>query len=216
MPTLLRRPPGCGGTLGRMDLDVVFLGTGGSVPTARRATACLLVRAGGDRILVDCGEGAQRQMQRSTGLVQVDDLYITHFHADHYLGVPGLLKTYELNGREAPLRIFGPPGLEELFVALRRIMGNVLVPARADRAERLDARPLRHLRDPPVRGRAPRARLRLRARRGRAARSLRPRRGRAPRRQARPRLRAPSGRRERERRRAGAGDGRDAPRAARS
>ena len=111
-----------------MDLDVVFLGTGGSVPTARRATACLLVRAGGDRILIDCGEGAQRQMQRSTGLVQVDDLYITHYHADHYLGVPGLLKTYELNGRETPLRIFGPPGLEELFVALRRIMGNVSYP----------------------------------------------------------------------------------------
>jgi ribonuclease Z len=111
-----------------MDLDVVFLGTGGSVPTARRATACLLIRAGGDRILIDCGEGAQRQMQRSTGLVQVDDLYITHFHADHYLGVPGLLKTYELNGRETPLRIFGPPGLEELFVALRRIMGKVSYP----------------------------------------------------------------------------------------
>ncbi|MDQ3729503.1 MAG: ribonuclease Z [Actinomycetota bacterium] len=111
-----------------MDLDVVFLGTGGSVPTARRATACLLIRAGGDRILVDCGEGAQRQMQRSTGLIQVDDLYITHFHADHYLGVPGLLKTYELNGREKPLRIFGPPGLEELFVAVRRIMGNVSYP----------------------------------------------------------------------------------------
>ncbi len=111
-----------------MDLDVVFLGTGGSVPTARRATACLLIRAGGDRILVDCGEGAQRQMQRSTGLVQVDDLYITHFHADHYLGVPGLLKTYELNGREAPLRVLGPPGLEELFVALRRITGNVSYP----------------------------------------------------------------------------------------
>lgn len=111
-----------------MDLDVVFLGTGGSVPTARRATSCLLIRAGGERILVDCGEGAQRQMQRSTGLVQIDDLYITHFHADHYLGVPGLLKTYELNGRDLPLRIFGPPGLQELFVALRRIMGNVSYP----------------------------------------------------------------------------------------
>lgn len=111
-----------------MDLDVVFLGTGGSVPTARRATACLLIRAGGDRILIDCGEGAQRQMQRSTGLVQVNDIYITHYHADHYLGVPGLLKTYELNGREAPLRIFGPLGLRELFVALRRIMGNVTYP----------------------------------------------------------------------------------------
>lgn len=111
-----------------MDLDVVFLGTGGSVPSARRATACVLVRAGGERLLFDCGEGAQRQMQRSTGLVQVDELYITHFHADHYLGVPGLLKTYDLHDREAPLRIFGPPGLEELFVSLRRIMGRVGYP----------------------------------------------------------------------------------------
>lgn len=111
-----------------MDLDVVFYGTGGSVPTARRATACTLIRAGGDRILVDCGEGAQRQMQRSTGLVQVDDIYLTHFHADHYLGIPGLLKTYELHDREAPLRVLGPPGLTELFVALDRIMGRVSYP----------------------------------------------------------------------------------------
>ena len=111
-----------------MDLDVVFLGTGGSVPSARRATACVLVRAGGERLLFDCGEGAQRQMQRSTGLVQVDELYVTHFHADHYLGVPGLLKTYDLNDREAPLRIFGPPGLKDLFVSLDRIMGRVRYP----------------------------------------------------------------------------------------
>jgi ribonuclease Z len=108
-----------------MDLSVVFLGTGGSVPTARRATACVLVRHGGDRLLFDCGEGAQRQMQRSTGLVQVDEIFITHFHADHYLGVPGLLKTYDLQGRERPLRVVGPPGLAELFRALRRIFGRL-------------------------------------------------------------------------------------------
>ena len=108
-----------------MDLSVVFLGTGGSVPTARRATACLLVRRGGDRLLFDCGEGAQRQMQRSTGLVQLDEIYLTHFHADHYLGVPGLLKTYDLQGRERPLRIVGPPRLGELFQALRRIFGRL-------------------------------------------------------------------------------------------
>ena len=74
-----------------MDLDLVFLGTGGSVPTARRATASLLVRRGGDRPLFDCGEGTQRQMHRSVGLVQLDEIYLTHFHADHYLGIPGLL-----------------------------------------------------------------------------------------------------------------------------
>ena len=108
-----------------MDLSVVFYGTGGSVPTARRATACVLIRAGGKRVLIDCGEGAQRQMIASTGLVQVDEILITHFHADHYLGLPGLLKTYDLQDRQAPLRIAGPPGLHGLFEALRRIFGKI-------------------------------------------------------------------------------------------
>src|SRR3954466_4705150 len=108
-----------------MDLSVVFLGTGGSVPSARRATACVLIRSGGSRILVDAGEGAQRQMINSTGLVQVDDIYVTHFHADHYLGLPGLLKTYDLLERQRPLRIIGPPGLIGLFDALRRIIGKL-------------------------------------------------------------------------------------------
>jgi ribonuclease Z len=125
-----------------MDLDVVFLGTGGSVPTARRATACVLVRAGGDRLLIDCGEGAQRQMQRSTGLVQVDEIYLTHYHADHYLGVPGLLKTYDLNEREAPLRVFGPPGLRDLFDAIRRITGRVRYPV--ELVELRGDEPVRH------------------------------------------------------------------------
>ncbi len=108
-----------------MDLSVVFLGTGGSVPSARRATACVLIRAGGSRILIDAGEGAQRQMINSTGLVQVDDIFVTHFHADHYLGLPGLLKTYDLMERQAPLRIVGPAGLHDLFAALRRIFGRL-------------------------------------------------------------------------------------------
>ncbi len=108
-----------------MDLSVVFYGTGGSVPSARRATACVLIRAGGSRILVDCGEGAQRQMMRSTGLVHVDEIMLTHFHADHYLGLPGLLKTYDLQDRRAPLRIAGPPGLGGLFESLRRVFGRI-------------------------------------------------------------------------------------------
>ena len=111
-----------------MDLDVVFLGTGGSVPTARRATACILVRRGGERLLFDCGEGAQRQMQRSTGLVQLDAIYVTHMHADHYLGIPGLLKTYDLHDRQRELRIVGPPGLRDVFTAIRRIVGRVRYP----------------------------------------------------------------------------------------
>ena len=108
-----------------MDLSVVFLGTGGSAPTARRATACVLVRMGGERILFDCGEGSQRQMQRSTGLVQLDEIYLTHYHADHYLGLPGLLKTYDLQSRDRPLRIVGPRGLHGLFSVLGRIFGKL-------------------------------------------------------------------------------------------
>jgi ribonuclease Z len=111
-----------------MDLSVAFLGTGGSVPTARRSTASVLVARGGDRLMFDCGEGTQRQLQRSLGLVQVDSLFLTHFHADHFLGLPGLLKTWDLGDRQAPLRIFGPPGLRDLFAALRRVIGRVGYP----------------------------------------------------------------------------------------
>ncbi len=106
-----------------MDLDVIFLGTGGSVPSARRNTAAVLVRRGGDRLLFDCGEGTQRQMQRSVGLVNVDAIFITHLHADHYLGLPGLIKSYEMQDREERLTIYGPPGLRSLFAALARIIG---------------------------------------------------------------------------------------------
>jgi ribonuclease Z len=106
-----------------MDLSVVFLGTGSSVPSARRSTASVLLVRGGSRLLVDCGEGTQRQMQRSLGLVQADEIYLTHFHADHMLGLPGLLKTYDLTGREEPLTIYGPRGLQDLFNALGRLIG---------------------------------------------------------------------------------------------
>lgn len=111
-----------------MDLEVSFLGTGASVPSARRSTAAVLVARGGDRLLFDCGEGTQRQMQGSLGLVQVDEIYLTHFHADHMLGLPGLLKTYDLHDREAPLRVFGPPGLKELFTVLRPLIGRLRYP----------------------------------------------------------------------------------------
>lgn len=108
-----------------MDLSVVFLGTGGAVPSARRSTASVMVSRGGERLLFDCGEGTQRQMQRSLGLVQVDEIYLTHFHADHFLGLPGLLKTYDLTGREEGLTVYGPRGLVDLFKGLQRIIGRL-------------------------------------------------------------------------------------------
>jgi ribonuclease Z len=108
-----------------MDLAVTFLGTGGSVPSARRSTASVLVARGGERLLFDCGEGTQRQMQRSLGLVQADEIYLTHFHADHILGIPGLLKTYDLTDRQVPLKIYGPPGLSELFQVFSPLVGRL-------------------------------------------------------------------------------------------
>jgi ribonuclease Z len=106
-----------------MDLSAIFLGTGGSVPSARRSTASVMLVRGGQRMMFDCGEGTQRQLQRSLGLSQVDEIYLTHFHADHILGLPGLLKTYDLTAREEPLTIFGPRGLRDLFKTLGRLIG---------------------------------------------------------------------------------------------
>jgi ribonuclease Z len=108
-----------------MDLDVLFVGTAGSAPTARRGLPATLVRRGGERLLFDCGEGTQRQLIRSVGLVEVDAVFVTHFHADHVLGVPGLLKTYGLQGRERPLSVHGPTGLERLFSVLRPVIGRL-------------------------------------------------------------------------------------------
>lgn len=108
-----------------MDLEVTFLGTGGSVPSARRSTASVLVARGGVRMLFDCGEGTQRQMQRSLGLVQADEIFLTHFHADHVLGLPGLIKTYDLTDRGVPLRIYGPPGLGDLFAIFKPFLGRL-------------------------------------------------------------------------------------------
>jgi ribonuclease Z len=108
-----------------MDLSVFFAGTAGSVPTARRGLPALLVRRGADRILIDCGEGTQRQLVGSVGLLDLTEIFITHFHADHWLGLPGLLKTFDLRGRERPLAVHGPRGLRELVALGLRAAGRV-------------------------------------------------------------------------------------------
>jgi ribonuclease Z len=106
-----------------MELSVFFAGTGGSLPTQRRGLPALLVRRGGDRILVDCGEGTQRQLLCSIGLTELDEILITHLHADHWLGLPGMLKTFDLRGRQTPLYIHGPRGLKDLVSGLMSYAG---------------------------------------------------------------------------------------------
>ena len=111
-----------------MDLSLFFAGTAGSVPTARRGLPALLLRAGGDRILFDCGEGTQQQLLRSVGLPELDVVFLTHYHLDHGLGIIGILKTFDLRGRDRPLTIYGPPGLKALLDAMRPAWGRVTYP----------------------------------------------------------------------------------------
>ena len=75
--------------------------------------------------MFDCGEGTQRQLRRSTGLVQVDEIYLTHFHLDHCLGIPGLLKTWDLNERSEPLRLLGPSGMHRFMDDLQPLIGRL-------------------------------------------------------------------------------------------
>ena len=108
-----------------MDLDVLFLGTAGSSPSPRRGLPATLVRRGGDRLLFDCGEGTQRQLMRSVGLIELEELFITHFHADHVLGLPGMLKTFALRQRERELTVYGPRGLRRVYSLLEPVIGRL-------------------------------------------------------------------------------------------
>jgi len=112
-----------------VDLDLVFLGTSASAPTASRGASATLLRRGGDRILVDCGEGTQRQLLRSdAGLVDLEHVFLTHLHADHVLGLPGMLKTFSLRGREVPMTVYGPGGTAALMRALGVVIGRLTYP----------------------------------------------------------------------------------------
>src|SRR5918911_39780 len=121
-----------------MDLSVLFLGTAGSMPTVQRAPTSLLIRRGGDRLLIDCGEGTQRQLLRSVGLPDVDAIFLTHYHADHWLGLPGMLKTFDLRGRDKPLDVHGPPGLKQLWSAVGAVVGRTRYPLRLIELDRFD------------------------------------------------------------------------------
>lgn len=102
-------------------LRVTFLGTGGTLPTPNRNPSAILVNRDGDMMLFDCGEGTQQQMMRAKTGMAIRSIFITHFHADHFLGIPGLIQTISFNGRTEPLDIFGPPGTKQLVKILNAL-----------------------------------------------------------------------------------------------
>jgi ribonuclease Z len=103
-------------------MELVFLGTGGSWPTKERNVSCLAVRIPGEVVLFDCGEGTQRQLQFTTlSFMKIRKIFITHFHGDHFLGVPGLVQSMALNKRETALTIYGPAGVAKVMTDLLRL-----------------------------------------------------------------------------------------------
>ncbi|MEP7382682.1 MAG: ribonuclease Z [Gemmatimonadota bacterium] len=93
-----------------MPLTLRFLGTSASRPTVERGVASIALVREGDTMLFDCGEGTQRQMMRYGVSFNFGDVFFSHFHTDHYLGIIGLLRTMALQGRTEPLRCWGPRG----------------------------------------------------------------------------------------------------------
>lgn len=100
------------------EIDVTFLGTSDSIPTAKRNHSAIFVEVAGEKILVDCGEGTQRQL-RIAGIspTKIDRILITHWHEDHFLGLPGLFKTLAMMNYSKTLRIYGPKGTKH-FISL--------------------------------------------------------------------------------------------------
>lgn len=104
-------------------LRIIFLGTGGSLPTRNRNPSAVIVNFKGELLLFDCGEGTQQQMMRAkTGMMSLSSIFVSHFHADHFLGIPGLIQTMSFLGRKDPLTIYGPEGTRE-FTEFFKILG---------------------------------------------------------------------------------------------
>jgi len=94
---------------------LTFLGTAGSWPTKERSASAIALDTERELVLLDCGEGTQRQFfQSSASFMRVRRIFLTHFHGDHFLGLPGLIQSMCLNNRTEPLDIYGPPDAQEM------------------------------------------------------------------------------------------------------
>jgi ribonuclease Z len=98
-------------------LSITFLGTGAACPTIERNVSGLALQREGETMLFDCGEGTQRQMMRYGVGFSFTEVFFSHFHADHMLGIIGLLRTMGLQDRTAPVTLYGPRGAERILTA---------------------------------------------------------------------------------------------------
>ena len=102
--------------------EILFLGTSAAVPSKARSTSCIALRSGPDILLLDCGEGAQRQLMLSPfSFMKVRAILITHLHGDHVFGLPGLLQTMSLSDRKDPLLVCGPVGTAAALDAMMSV-----------------------------------------------------------------------------------------------
>jgi ribonuclease Z len=102
-----------------MSLSLTFLGTGAACPSIERNVSAIALQREGETLLFDCGEGTQRQMMRYGASFAFREIFFTHFHADHVLGITGLLRTMGLMDRTEPVTLYGPKGAE-------RILGGII------------------------------------------------------------------------------------------
>lgn len=100
-------------------MEIVFLGTTAAVPTSFRGHVSIALKYHNEIILWDCGEGTQRQLIKSkTNYMKISRIFITHYHGDHFLGIPGLIQTMSFADRTSPLHIYGPKGIEKIMEAI--------------------------------------------------------------------------------------------------
>ena len=103
-------------------MELIFLGTSSALPTRDRNHSAVALKAFGEIILLDCGEGTQRQMTRARlSPMKINKILLTHFHGDHFLGLPGLVQSMAFRGRKNPLHIFGPVGTSQIMDCIKNL-----------------------------------------------------------------------------------------------
>ncbi len=103
-------------------MEIIFLGTTAAVPSSKRGHVAIALKYHDEVILWDCGEGTQKQLIKSNAsYMKIKKIFITHFHGDHFLGLPGLIQTLGFMGRVEPLHIYGPPGVGKIVRSILKL-----------------------------------------------------------------------------------------------